>query len=93
MHKRLIPLYLALLLIKTNCSFLRNEQSSKSVPFIILKLDDLWFEDGLVHPGWIQVVAFLNEEKIKGTIGIIGNSLEVDNEKYFAWIKNRYNEG
>ena len=56
-------------------------------PFVILKLDDLWCEDGLVYPGWEQVVNFLNEQGIKGTIGIIGSSLEDGNPAYFNWIK------
>jgi peptidoglycan/xylan/chitin deacetylase (PgdA/CDA1 family) len=64
-----------------------------SKPYVILKLDDLWYEDGLVHPGWIKVIDFLNEQNIKGTIGIVGNSLETDNQVYFDWIKKRHTEG
>lgn len=93
MHRRLIPLYLVFFFGLTHCSFLCNEQSNSAGPFIILKLDDLWCEDDLVHPGWSQVVEFLNKENIQGTIGIIGSSLETDNESYFAWIKDRHHEG
>ena len=93
MYKRIFPFYLAFLLLLTNCSVARNDQPNQSGPFVVLKLDDLWFEDGLVHPGWVRVIDFLNEENIKGTIGIVGNSLEVDNESYITWIKDRYNEG
>jgi peptidoglycan/xylan/chitin deacetylase (PgdA/CDA1 family) len=60
---------------------------------VILKLDDLWFENGLVHPGWIQVVNFLNTLEVKGTIGIVGNSLEEGDSTYFNWIKDRHEEG
>lgn len=61
--------------------------------YIILKLDDLWCEQDLVHEGWEQVVRFLNRKKVKGTIGIVGNSLEEDNADYFDWIKAREKEG
>jgi len=46
-----------------------------------------------VHPGWIQVMDFLNAENVKGTIGLIGESLEGDDLNYFTWIKDRHGEG
>ena len=75
------------------CSEKQKDQPSHSPPYVILKLDDLWFEDGLVHKGWIQVVDFLNKEKVKGTIGIIGSSLETDDKGYLNWVKTRHQEG
>ncbi len=63
------------------------------VPQVILKLDDLKYEQGLVHPGWIQVIDFLKAEHTTGTIGLIGNSLEKDQAAYFDWIKDRHDEG
>lgn len=62
-------------------------------PFVILKLDDLWCKNDIVHPGWEIVVDFLNSHQVKGTIGLIGSSLEKDNPEYFAWIKQREAEG
>lgn len=62
-------------------------------PVIILKLDDLWYEDGLVHPGWIQVMDFLQEEEVVGTVGVVCNSLEAASHDYYQWIKDREAEG
>ncbi|MEM6378793.1 MAG: hypothetical protein AAF705_11275, partial [Bacteroidota bacterium] len=72
---------------------LKGSISFAQVPQIILKLDDLKYEQGLVHPGWTQVIDFLNQEEVTGTIGLIGNSLEKDVPVYFDWIKARHQEG
>jgi peptidoglycan/xylan/chitin deacetylase (PgdA/CDA1 family) len=61
--------------------------------FIVLKLDDLKQEQNVVHSGWENVLRFLNDEGIIGTIGIIGSSLESPSKEYVRWIKNRHNEG
>ena len=86
-----LPILLALLLL--SCSGTKKSAQSTEAPQVILKLDDLKYEKGLVHPGWQQVVDFLNKEKITGTIGLIGNSLETEDERYFQWIKDRQAEG
>jgi len=65
----------------------------ESKPFVILKLDDLWNKNDVVHSGWREVMAFLNEEKVVGTIGLIGESLEGGSEAYYQWIKDRHREG
>ena len=78
-------------LINSQTTKINQEEQTK--PYVILKLDDLWCEDELVHQGWSKVVDFLNEQKIKGTIGLIGSSLEKDNPTYFDWIKKRHKEG
>lgn len=70
-----------------------NKQQVSAKPKVILKLDDLWYEDGLVHEGWIEVMNFLNAEKVKGTIGLVGDSLEEEAENYYAWIQERAKEG
>jgi len=75
------------------CNATKNSPTKISKPFVILKLDDLWCKEKVVHEGWIKVVEFLNEQEIKGTIGIIGNSLEEDNPTYFDWVKERDKEG
>jgi hypothetical protein len=57
-------------------------------PYVILKLDDLLYEeDSIVHQGWQQCMDFLNEEKVIGTIGVICKSLETNDQKYFDWIR------
>ncbi|WP_367391253.1 DUF2334 domain-containing protein [Lewinella sp. LCG006] len=85
--------FVVFILLLNGCSTTKNRPAGSTRPMVILKLDDLWFEDGLVHPGWIQVVDFLNSMKVKGTIGIVGNSLEEGDSTYFNWIKQRHEEG
>ena len=80
-------------LILLTCSTTKPNLKSQPKLNIILKLDDLLFEDGLVHQGWIQAFDFLNEQKVKGTIGVIGHSLEEGDVNYFNWIKDRDKEG
>jgi len=84
---------LCLLLLLNSCRTLKKQVSEPYKPYVILKLDDLWCEQEVVHKGWQQVVDFLNEENVKGTIGIVGNSLEKEDEAYFNWIKEREQEG
>lgn len=62
-------------------------------PFVILKLDDLWCQDQVVHTGWKSVMTYLNQQGIKGSIGLIGDSLEEDNPEYFDWIQQQKAEG
>lgn len=70
-----------------------HSHSVAHTPQIILKLDDLWYEDGLVHPGWQKVVDFLNAEEVTGTIGLVGDSFLEGDSAYFQWIKDRHEEG
>lgn len=37
------------------CSHNTKEQSSQKSQYVILKLD-AWYEEGLVHPGWIHAL-------------------------------------
>lgn len=76
-----------------SCNSVKEIPSVKTKPFIILKLDDLWCRNDVVHSGWEQVVEFLNSHEVVGTIGLIGSSLEKDNPSYFDWIKKRKEEG
>ncbi len=75
------------------CKGPQNLATNADKPLIVLKLGDLWYERGLVHPGWQQVIEFLNQEKITGTIGLVCDSLEEGDSTYFQWIKNRAAEG
>ncbi len=84
---------ITILLFFTSCVLNKNQASKSTTPNVILKLDDLWYEDGLVHPGWIQVFDFLQTEEVIGTIGLVCNSLEDGSPAYFQWIKDREAEG
>ncbi|MEO0472143.1 MAG: DUF2334 domain-containing protein [Bacteroidota bacterium] len=88
-------LLFALIIVSCNlsCQSAKVADTVSTTPNIILKLDDLWFEDGLVHPGWVQVFDFLNRENVTATIGLVCNSLEEGDSSYFNWIKARQAEG
>ncbi|MEM1358938.1 MAG: hypothetical protein AAGF89_12105, partial [Bacteroidota bacterium] len=77
----------------TACHVNKYWPAKSSSPFVILKLDDLWYEEGLVHPGWLRVFDFLRQEEVIGTIGLVCNSLEAGSADYFQWIKDREAEG
>ena len=64
-----------------------------SPPYILIKVDDLRNAGGKVHPRWQKLVDFLKERKIKAGIGIICDSLEKDDPKYFQWIKDQHAGG
>jgi peptidoglycan/xylan/chitin deacetylase (PgdA/CDA1 family) len=79
--------------LATNCSSIKEISIDKPKPYVILKLDDLWCKNEIIHPGWEKVIEFLNTEYVRGTIGLIGSSLEKDNLDYFEWIRKRDQEG
>jgi peptidoglycan/xylan/chitin deacetylase (PgdA/CDA1 family) len=79
--------------LMTGCSSLKEVSKLDTKPYVILKLDDLWCKNDKVHLGWQKVIEFLNMMEVKGTIGLIGDSLEKDNPAYFQWIKKREKEG
>lgn len=64
---------------------------------IILKLDDVTAHKSAspspVPPRWQRVTDFLKESGIEASYGIIGYSLEEDNQAYFDWIKNLHESG
>jgi|GEM_PF-2546787 len=61
---------------------------------IVLKLDDLkYVEGGPVSRRWDNFASLIMEKKIPASIGIIGNSLELGNEDYFEWIRERNETG
>ncbi|MEM6967514.1 MAG: DUF2334 domain-containing protein [Bacteroidota bacterium] len=96
MNFRFLFFQITFLLLAFSCSSTKNsptKPTKNAAPLIILKLDDLWCKNNEVHKGWKMVVEFLNEEKVTGTIGLIGESLEKENLAYFDWIKTREREG
>ncbi len=59
-----------------------------------MKLDDLkYVEGGPVSKRWDDFASLIMEKKIPASIGIIGNSLELGNEDYFEWIRERNETG
>jgi peptidoglycan/xylan/chitin deacetylase (PgdA/CDA1 family) len=64
---------------------------------IVLKLDDVvayGSQDGpAVSPRWQRITDFLKDRDIKASYGIIGFSLEADNEAYFDWIRDLHKSG
>ncbi len=58
---------------------------------ILLKLDDVVARkigSSPVSLRWQKVHDYLNEQKIKGSFGIITESLEKNNPAYFQWVKD-----
>lgn len=74
-----------------------GEVPDKSPQVIVLKLDDVVAHrtpDGLpVSPRWQRVTDFFKASDIKASYGIIGFSLEEDNQAYFDWIKALHKSG
>jgi len=64
---------------------------------IILKLDDVVAQrspnGSPVSPRWQRITDFFKESGIKASYGIIGYSLEEDNQAYFDWIKGLHQSG
>ncbi|HYW80981.1 MAG TPA: polysaccharide deacetylase family protein [Thermoguttaceae bacterium] len=73
------------------------EVAEKDAQIIVLKLDDVVADTSSdqspVPPRWQRVTDFLKESDIKASFGIIGFSLEEDNQAYFDWIKNLNDSG
>ena len=46
-----------------------------------------------VSPRWQRIADFIEKANLKASFGIIGFSLEQDNETYFDWIKNLDKKG
>ena len=62
--------------------------------FVILKADDLVDDgDNVISPRWQTFIDYVEERNIKASIGIIGYSLEGENDEYFSLIRTHYNRG
>jgi len=68
-----------------------DEAPDETPQVIILKLDDVTNHgaNGVspVSPRWRRVTDFRKKRNLKASFGIIGVSLEEDNQAYFDWIK------
>ena len=63
---------------------------------VLLKFDDVVaapLGSRPVAPRWQKVADYLKENHLKGSFGIITESLERDNPDYFNWIKDLHEEG
>lgn len=96
--RRCFPLLVLFFLVMV-CPALAQAQQAPAPrtapPHVVLKLDDLVVHKGSggVHPAWKRVAGLVRERKIKASIGIICNSLEGDNPRYFQWIKDQHAAG
>ncbi len=72
-----------------------DELTETNAQVVVPKLDDVVaYRDNLpVSPRWQRVTDFLKESNTKGCYGIIGFSLEKENESYFNWIKDLHSSG
>lgn len=93
MQKKTLLVLIAMLFFLAACISPKKLAPNNDKPYVVLKLDDLWYEHGLVHPGWQKAVDYLNEQKVIGTIGLICDSLEDGDSTYYQWIKQRHSEG
>ena len=56
---------------------------------VILKADDMVFDAKTIIPQrWISFIDYIKSKGIKASIGVIGNSLEAGNYKYFKYLKS-----
>jgi len=85
-----LPLFLRALLVLAATTF---SLEGIAAPYVVLKLDDLHYEDGLVHPGWLQVIDFLDEEGVPAAIGIVGKSIADASSDYVEWVQQRDRDG
>lgn len=66
----------------------------KQPPVIILKLDDVkQFRDGDVHGRWKRIANYLEEKKIKGSFGVVCETLTNATPQYAHWFADRRQAG
>ena len=72
----------------------QNVQKNNIKQFIMLKADDVVFnETNTISPGWMRFINYIENMKIKASIGIIGNSLEKGDDKYISLLKSINSRG
>lgn len=65
--------------------------AAKPRQVILLKLDDVVAKrlgSSPVSARWQRITDYLKAQQIKGSFGVIGESLEKDNPAYFQWLKD-----
>lgn len=71
--------------------FAADESQQPKPQVILLKLDDVVARpsaNGPVAERWQRIADYLTENGIRGSFGVICESLEADNPAYFQWIKD-----
>jgi len=72
----------------------QNDQKNNIKQFIILKADDLTFNPAnTISQGWLRWMYYIENMKIKGSVGIVCNSLEKGDDKYISLIKSIHSRG
>lgn len=76
---------------------LAQEVKKEKAPVILLKMDDMCAirapKGKAVSPSWQKLIDFVEAKKIKANLGVIGFSLESDNQVYFDYLKELYKKG
>lgn len=81
------------------CGSLALQAAADPAPkqqIILLKLDDVIANPAgktPVSPRWERIADYLKSNNIRGSFGVICESLEKDNAPYFQWIKDIQNAG
>jgi len=76
-----------------------KEPEKQNTPIVILKLDDMCTAGAPsngslpVSPRWQKLVDYLLNKKLKASIGVMGFSLEEENQKYFDYLKELDKKG
>lgn len=77
-------------------SSLCAQESASKPQVILLKLDDVIARrvgPKPVSDRWLKITDYLKTNNIKGSFGVITESLEKDNPIYFQWLKDIQKEG
>lgn len=62
--------------------------------FIVFKADDLMYTPGrVISTGWDRYINYLKLKNIKGSVGIVCNSLEKADDRYYSYIRDLNNSG
>ncbi len=76
-----------------------QDTKKEKVPIVILKLDDMCTNgapsngSAVVSPRWQKLIDYIQNKKLKASIGVMGFSLEGDNQKYFDYLKDLDKKG
>lgn len=70
-----------------------NLPKRKTPAVIVLKLDDLKMHRKTQHPRWTKVADYLDSKGVKGTMGILCESLADATPEYCQWIKSHQESG
>lgn len=71
-----------------------KSNARETPPMVVLKLDDLRVgQSGKMPNAWQRVVEILKAKQVKGSIGIICDSLETGNPQYVDWIRQAQQSG